>query len=124
MSLVGEKIKQRRLEANISVAELSRNVDISRGYLHSIENGETQNPSADVLFKIAQALDTTIADLLGHEEDLPDIEISDSLREFAKQKQLSNTDIEMLARVRYRGKKPKTVEDWDFIFGAIKRTLR
>lgn len=124
MSLVGEKIKQRRLEANMSVAELSRNGDISRGYLHSIENGETQNPSADVLFKIAQALDTTIADLLGHEEDLSDIEISDSLREFAKQKQLSNTDVEMLARVRYRGKKPKTVEDWDFIFGAIKRTLR
>jgi transcriptional regulator with XRE-family HTH domain len=128
MSHVGERITQRRQEKNLSLAELARRAEVSKGYLHSIESGETQRPSAETLFKIANALSTTIADLLGeasitHEDDGILI-IPDTLREFAEIENLTSADVQMLARIEYRGKRPDTVDDWRFIFESIKRTLR
>ncbi|MHB8620455.1 MAG: helix-turn-helix domain-containing protein, partial [Chloroflexota bacterium] len=49
---VGEQIKKRRDEAGLSVSELARRGEISKGYLSDIENStdEKQRPSADLLF--------------------------------------------------------------------------
>jgi XRE family transcriptional regulator of biofilm formation len=125
MTTVGERLRQRRTEKNLSLAELARRAELSKGYLHAIESGDTQNPSAEILFRIANELGTTIADLLGEEEvERPMLDIPDSLREFALQEQLTQADIEMLAGIQYRGKRPETVGDWSFIFESIKRTLR
>lgn len=126
MTAIGERIKSRRLEMNISLAELARRAEVSKGYLHSIESGETQSPSAEVLFKIAHELGTTIADLLGEPETpiLPDIEIPETLRKLAQEDHLTQADIQMLASIRYRGKQPQSVGDWRFIFESIKRTVR
>lgn len=71
MSPICERIKARRLEMGLSLAELARRADISKGYLHSIESGETQSPSAEVLFKISHELGTTIADILGETKSSP-----------------------------------------------------
>ncbi len=125
MPNVGERIKVRRTEMNIALAELARRAGLSKGYLHAIETGDTQNPSAEILFRIANELKTTIADLLGEEPVEPDIaEISDSLRKFAKLENLTDDDVAMLARIEYRGKRPNNVDDWRYIFESIKRTLR
>lgn len=125
MSNIGERIKLRRTEMNIALAELARRADLSKGYLHSIESGDTQSPSAEILFRIANELGTTIADLLGEEQVEPvSAEISVSLREFAKAENLTGADVEMLARIEYRGKRPDNVDDWRYIFESIKRTLR
>jgi hypothetical protein len=82
------------------------------------------------MFRIANELDTTIADLLGEEvaahpltEALSAIEES-SLKKFAEEEDLPEADIQMLARIAYRGKRPETVEDWRYIYESIKRTLR
>jgi transcriptional regulator with XRE-family HTH domain len=125
MSSVGERIRQRRSEKNLGLAELARRADVSKGYLHSIEAGDTQSPSADILFRIANELSTTIGDLLGEEvvsEAMPDV--PDSLQRFAFSENLTRADIEMLARIQYRGKRPHSEDDWRFIFESIKRTLR
>jgi transcriptional regulator with XRE-family HTH domain len=125
MSTVGERIRLRRTEMNIALAELARRAGLSKGYLHAIETGDTQNPSAEILFRIANELKTTIADLLGEESVEPDTaEISESLREFAHQENLTEADVTMLARIQYRGKRPNNVDDWRYIFESIKRTLR
>lgn len=127
MAIIGDRIKLRRTEQELSLAELARRVDISKGYLHNIESGETVNPSAEVLFRIANELHTTIADLLGEEEQQPlqtDVVIPSVLEQFAKKAGLTEADKQMLARIEYRGKKPETLEDWQFIFESIKRTVR
>ncbi len=125
MPNVGERIKQRRTEMNIALAELARRAELSKGYLHAIETGDTQNPSAEILFRIANELKTTIADLLGEESVEPDnADISDSLREFATLENLTDADVAMLAGIQYRGKRPDNVDDWRYIFESIKRTLR
>ena len=125
MSVVGDRIRQRRLEKNLSLAELARRADLSKGYLHSIEGGDTQNPSAEILFRIANELGTTIGDLLGEDtiEDLVQ-DIPASLLQFAEEDNLTEADIKMLGKIQYRGKRPETVADWRFIFESIKRTLR
>ena len=126
MTTIGERIKARRLEMNVSLAELARRADVSKGYLHSIESGETQSPSAEVLFKIAHELGTTIADLLGETETpVPSaVEIPENLRQLAQEDNLTKADVRMLANIRYRGKQPQSVADWRFIFESIKRTVR
>ncbi len=125
MSNIGERIRLRRTEMNIALAELARRANLSKGYLHAIEAGETQNPSAEILFRIANELGTTIADLLGEDQIEYDVlDIPESLVKFAKEEKLTEADVEMLARIQYRGKRPEKADDWRYIFESIKRTLR
>ena len=126
MSILGDTLKCRRGERGLSLAELARRVGISKGYLHSIESGDTKNPSAEILFRIANELGTTIADLLGQgarsEEKF--VPIPSTLKDFAAKENLPEEDIVMLAGIEYRGKKPATEEDWRYIYEFIKRTLK
>jgi transcriptional regulator with XRE-family HTH domain len=128
MSFIGERVKQRRKETAISLTELANKVGISKGYLHSIESGDTQNPSAEVLFRIANELGTTIADLLGEEQtiasDVDPENIPEALKRFAENAELPEVDKQMLARIEYRGRRPQTEDDCRFLYESIKRSVR
>jgi transcriptional regulator with XRE-family HTH domain len=127
MTTIGERIRARRDEANLSLAELARRVGISKGYLHNLESGDAASPSAEILFRIANELGTTIADLMGEAEQLVSrakSRIPDSLRNFAIQANLPEKDIQMLANIEYRGKQPENEDDWRYIYESIKRTIR
>ena len=62
---LGQRIKNARIERNISGAELSRLTGVSRSYITQIESDEHHSPS----FKksIAEALDTDVYQLTGIE---------------------------------------------------------
>lgn len=53
---LGKKIRQLREELSMSQAKLSSQGGLSQGYLSQLENDEVQNPSAAVIFRLAQAL--------------------------------------------------------------------
>ncbi len=53
---LGPKIRALREEIGMSQAQLASQAELSQGYLSQIENDEVQNPSASVLFRLAQAL--------------------------------------------------------------------
>ncbi len=53
---LGARIRGLREEIGMSQAELASQAELSQGYLSQIENDEVQNPSASVLFRLAQAL--------------------------------------------------------------------
>lgn len=53
---LGKKIRQLREELGMSQAQLSAHGALSQGYLSQLENDEVQNPSAAVIFRLAQAL--------------------------------------------------------------------
>src|SRR5688500_15849465 len=63
MSLA-ENIRRLRLQKQLTQPALAERAGVSKGYVYSLESGETTNPSLDVLMKIAHALDTTIAELI------------------------------------------------------------
>jgi transcriptional regulator with XRE-family HTH domain len=53
---LGGSIRSLREEIGLSQAHLAGQAELSQGYLSQIENDEVQNPSASVLFRLAQAL--------------------------------------------------------------------
>lgn len=121
---VGKEIKRRREEQGLSLTDLGRLADVSKGYLSEIENNPTARPSAATLFRIASALGTSVGELLGASSDgesaTAKLQIDESLREFAEQAKLPDADIRMLAGIRYRGKAPKTADDWRYIYESIR----
>lgn len=121
---LGDRIRQRREEKTLSAAELARQAQISKGYLSEIESGSVARPSADILYRLATALGTSIADLLEKEVRPVPRTIPESLQAFATHAQLPAQDIEMLAQIRFRGEQPETPEDWRFLYESIKRSIR
>ncbi|HZP26267.1 MAG TPA: helix-turn-helix transcriptional regulator [Dehalococcoidia bacterium] len=53
---LGEILRKQREQMGMSQAQLAAAAGLSQGYLSQIENSEVANPSAAVLFRLAQAL--------------------------------------------------------------------
>ena len=53
---LGKKIRALREELGLSQAQLSAHGALSQGYLSQLENDEVSNPSAAIIFRLAQAL--------------------------------------------------------------------
>jgi transcriptional regulator with XRE-family HTH domain len=133
MSL-SERIRKARNDAELTLEQVAGIAGISKTYLWELEHDEegTKRPSADVLLKIAEALKTTIADLLG----LPSvqvnksrIDVSRSLMDFREWMQeigqtLQDDEFNDLAGMRFRGGQPKSKDDWYDLYRTLKRTTR
>ncbi len=120
---IGEQVRRRREEQGLSLTDLARLSGVSKGYLSQIENNSSARPSAATLFKIASALGAPVGELLGKggpDSHRVNLEIPDSLRQFAEEAKLPDAEVRMLAGIRYRGKSPKTVEDWRYIYESIR----
>src|SRR6266849_2717940 len=103
---LADRIKLRRTQKRFSAAELARAAGISKGYLSEIESADPSkpvSPSADVLYRVATALGTSVADLLEKDIRPAPREITPSLRVFAENNDLPEEDVQMLADIRFRG---------------------
>lgn len=128
---LGERIRRYRNDKGMTLTELADASHVSKGYLSTLENGhhgpEPQRPSAKTLFAIANALGVTMADLLeDRNPNLYDVTtaISESLAEFAREEQIPETDLTMLAGIKFRDKQPHTVAGWRFIYESIRMTCK
>lgn len=61
-------LKKYRTIKNIGINELGRLVGVSGAYISSLEKGTKANPSLDLLYQIANVLETTIISLIGEEK--------------------------------------------------------
>src|SRR5437870_3246223 len=116
---LADRLKLRRTQKGISAAELARAAGISKGYLSEIESADPSKPirpSADVLYRVAIALGTSVADLLEKEVRPAPREVSASLRLFAEKNDLPEEDVQMLASIRFRGDQPEDEGDWAFLY--------
>ena len=125
----GHRIRQARSRARLSLAQLADVTGVSKSYLVRLETDPTSNPSLEVLRRIADALDLTVADLLGSpkiEFATEDSEVSPSLRAFADEAGLTKRELDTLASIRWRkGEEPRTRERWRYILDSLRasRTL-
>ncbi|MGG3192398.1 helix-turn-helix domain-containing protein [Priestia aryabhattai] len=62
--MVGKKIKTLRLKKGYSITRLAEKAHISKSYLSHLEKGLNNNPSLQMLEKIAVSLNTTIDELI------------------------------------------------------------
>ena len=65
------KLKKLREEKGYSVPELCEDSGVSQPYIRQIESGIKKNPSGSMLQKLASALGTTVADLIGSSLAIP-----------------------------------------------------
>lgn len=65
---IGERIKRRRLELNMSVEDLANKLGKNRATVYRYESDEIENLPIPVLEPLARALDTTPAFLMGWEK--------------------------------------------------------
>lgn len=118
---VGERIRTLRQTKCWGLNELAEKTDLSKGYLSELERGEQDNPTIMVLHRIATALGTTIADLLGQPGIGPRSELPTSLPgpllELVRERQrsrmpLDEVSVRWLASAQYRGARPQTKADF------------
>ena len=57
---MGFKIKERREELGLTQGELARKSNVSRGTIVALESGRDKTTTTKTLFRIAEALDTTV----------------------------------------------------------------
>lgn len=133
MSLA-ERLRAARKQAELTLEQLAAEAGISKTYLWELEHdvdGE-KRPSADVLLRIANALKTTIAELLNQpvvRVNKGKVDVSKSLREFRDwmkdiKEPLMDEEFQDLAAMRFRGGQPKSKDDWYDLYRTLKRTTR
>lgn len=66
--LIGERVRNLRLQNKLSYRELSQRTGRAIGFLSDIEKGRTM-PSSATLHKLAGALNTTVDYLVGRTDD-------------------------------------------------------
>lgn len=94
---LGDKIRKRRKEMELSLDELSDKTKTSKSYLWELENRNTRKPSAEKLTKIAEVLEVTI-DYLLDDSSSPSEEIIKEafFRKFKKLDQKDRKKIEQI----------------------------
>lgn len=117
---IGARVRRYRQDRGLSLTELANQAGVSKSHLSVIENGTGSRPGARVLYALATALGVTLADLLGRTLQAAErADIPLSLREFAAQQKLPESDVRMLAGIQFRGEQPQTAKRWAFIYNAI-----
>lgn len=146
VDFLGRRIRQLRELKGQSLSGLADDADVSKSYLAKLERGEIDNPGLKTLYRIAVALGVTLAELLPNTTEDADEsqeptgpvatseyerlleELPQGLKAFLEQKEeagdrLSADEVKSLASIQFRGKKPQGIEDWQFLYDAIKRSL-
>ena len=132
MAHLGAKIRALRTNKKITLPTLAERAGISKGLLSKIETDETSNPSVSTLYKIAEGLELTIADILGTEQltvkrVAPD-EQADWRKKLAaafKGKELDPDILGAMQLLRNRkATKADDIEHWKFLYTSIEKSFK
>jgi transcriptional regulator with XRE-family HTH domain len=120
---VGRNIRAERERAGLSLSQLAAATGISKAHLVRLEKGGG-NPSLEILARIAEALEVTIADLVGSPKltfsPASDQQVPASLKAFADEVGLSSDEVQTLSSIRFRGnERPRTSQRWRFIYDSL-----
>lgn len=131
---IAANIRKLREDKGLSIDDVAKKAQISRTYLWELERDTegVKKPSAEVLLRIANALATTLAELLS----LPTVRVADrtveippGLRDFQQlmadqSRPLSDDDLRDLASMKFRGGQPQTVDEWHQLYLLLVNTVR
>jgi transcriptional regulator with XRE-family HTH domain len=117
---IGTRIKILRKRKGWSLSDLASKAGVARSYLYQIEQGKSK-PTQNKIQDLAKALDALPSELLGESSRI--VETPPSLQRFADQLNLGSAEVQMLAQIEYRGRKPSTAREWYAIYSIIKAML-
>ena len=138
----GQRLRRWRTERGVTLRDVSESSGISIAYLSDLERGKLVNPTLDTLTALAVALNVSLNELLGLEDEQAGRPpMPKSLQEFAKlaafkeaiateaaRWRMPEADVEQgwltsLAAIRVGKRAPRTASDYQFIFEAARRVL-
>jgi transcriptional regulator with XRE-family HTH domain len=125
---LGEKVRFLRQGKGWSLQELAERSGVSKAYLSDLENGSAGRPNIQYVYAISVALEVTLDQLLQDAAGAKPVkskkreteELPPGLKELQTDLNLSDDDVDMLARVNFRGNRPKDKEGWRFLWDTIK----
>lgn len=130
----GDKIRTLRTEKNISLPALAERAQLSKGLISKLENNEDSNPSLATLYKIAEALDVTLADILETEQAqlarfIPDVQPAwqkDLIAYLKSQGKEPDPDIlnAMYVLRNRKAAKVADIEGWKFLYLSIENSFK
>ncbi len=139
---VGRRLTELRELGGKSLSALAEEAGIAKSYLLKLERGEVENPGLATLGAIAKKLNTTLSQLLGPrptstkrktqvKEDgfaYDQNTLPEGLKELftllERRGEYVPADVKRsLAHIQFRGKRPQSPEDWQFIYEAVKRSV-
>ena len=126
---MGKRIATVRQLKGLSLPLLAEAAGLSKGYLWQLENGKEPNPSIGILTKIATALETTVADLLGQptmrtRQELPET-LPRGLKDFLDDQRRKGSPVRedivrALAQLKARS---SSKDDWEYLYRFLKQAL-
>jgi transcriptional regulator with XRE-family HTH domain len=123
---LGDRIREIRIERQLPLSEVARRARISRSYLYELEGREPAErpaPTAGVLYRLAQVLGVSVADLIEPEPrraaDLRDEDIPAGLADAGKKLGLTRSEVRHLATIRFRGRQPQSAERWRLLIHQL-----
>lgn len=127
---IGHNIRKYREMRGLTLPDLAVHAGVSKAFLWEIETGKSKRPGAEVLFRIAEALEVAITDLLGKNRATVnpkplEPQVNEGLRAFINERKvqgcpLEPDEIESLSYVQLRGGRPTTKEQWALVYGMLK----
>ncbi len=106
--MVGEKIRSIRKSKNLTIVELSEQINVTSGYISQIER-DLISPSLSVLKRLADALEIPLAALFLEDDDKSVITIAESERTKVKFGNI-NVELEFITPILNKGEKNNQIE--------------
>lgn len=60
---MGMNLKNKRIQMNLTLSELSKKTGLSTTYISNLENGRKGNPSRETMIELANALNCSVNEL-------------------------------------------------------------
>ncbi len=124
---LGARLRQRRKVQGLTAKNLARLAGVSAAYVSHLEHGKQDQPSLDVLGRLAAALDTSAAALLGApvaavtvSQDGVGRPIPPALAALADEMSLDAQTTALLNALGLEGRQPTTREGWLLVLRAIR----
>jgi transcriptional regulator with XRE-family HTH domain len=124
---LGYRIRFLRKGKEWSLSELEEKAGVSKAYISDIENAAAGRPNIQYVYALAVALGVTLDELLdetsrrsvGPRRGGKSSELPSGLAELQRELDLTDDDVEALAKVSFRGNRPRDKEGWRFLLEAI-----
>lgn len=99
--MIGRNIQEIRKRKGLTLTQLAANAGISKSYLSNIERGVNQNPSIEVLKRLAVVLNADLKTLLRVQENIePDHKLNQELIELIEELKTTVIDKEQMDEYR------------------------
>jgi transcriptional regulator with XRE-family HTH domain len=125
---LGENIRFLRMGRGWNLSDLARESGISKSYISDLENGNAGKPNIQYVYSIARAVGTNLDQLL-HGTVAPEAadeprmairnDLPPGLAELKEEMNLSDSDLERLATIHFRGIRPRDKEGWRYLLKTL-----